>query len=340
MVPQLWLQRPQLQARRGNRPQRPLPPALPPDRRARSSSPLGFEEGGSDIGIGLAAPDEGEVDDPDNTDPRAAADLIDPPAPDGLVRPAPTGAAAGALGAQQPPPKEPPAAPLPFKSPPPGGVVPPRPGAVVYKPPPHGAFVAIIGKDPAGGRVRPPPSSLVHPNHRARRAREDWDRNNPQAGAAPGAPDPRPPPLYRAPQRQVADRPKVVVIFDWFGVLSRSWDTRLRRFSNRFLLAFNRFLFECRPIEVGICSYADTNRERYLIECLRPAREAIVTLSHAPLDFWLLQTAQRTGPQGKASFLHQIQCNYFGTITASFAERQGVPVAWSPVLTPEPENRV
>ena len=292
------------------------PPALPPDRRARSSSPLGFEERGSDIGIGLAAPDEGEVDDPENTEPRAAADLIDPPAPDGLVRPAPTGAAVGALGAQQPvtppktPPKEP-AAPLPFKSPPPGGVVPPRPGAVVYKPPPHGAFVAIIGKDPAGGRVRPPPSSLVHPNHRARRAREDWDRNNPQAGAAPGAPDPRPPPLYRAPQRQVADRPKVVVIFDWFGVLSRSWDTRLRRFSNRFLLAFNRFLFECRPIEVGICSYADTNRERYLIECLRPAREAIVTLSHAPLDFWLLQTAQRTGPQGKASFLHQIQCNYF-----------------------------
>ena len=41
------------------------------------------------------------------------------------------------------------------------------------------------------------------------------------------------------------------------------------------------------------------------------AREAIVTLSHAPLDFWLLQTAQRTGPQGKASFLRQIQCNYF-----------------------------
>ena len=100
-------------------PPQPLaPPALPPDRRARSSSPLGFEERGSDIGIGLAAPDEGEVDDPENTEPRAAADLIDPPAPDGLVRPAPTGAAVGALGAQQPvtppktPPKEPPAAPL------------------------------------------------------------------------------------------------------------------------------------------------------------------------------------------------------------------------------------
>ena len=241
-------------------PPQPLaPPALPPDRRARSSSPLGFEERGSDIGIGLAAPDEGEVDDPENTEPRAAADLIDPPAPDGLVRPAPTGAAVGALGAQHPvtppktPPKEPPAAPLPFKSPPPGGVVPPRPGAVVYKPPPHGAFVAIIGKDPAGGRVRPPPSSLVHPNHRARRAR--------QAGAAPGAPDPRPPPLYRAPQRQVADRPKVVVIFDWFGVLSRSWDTRLRRFSNRFLLAFNRFLFECRPIE-WVFAHTPTQTER------------------------------------------------------------------------------
>ena len=100
-------------------PPQPLaPPALPPDRRARSSSPLGFEERGSDIGIGLAAPDEGEVDDPENTEPRAAADLIDPPAPDGLVRPAPTGAAVGALGAQQPvtppktPPKEPPASSL------------------------------------------------------------------------------------------------------------------------------------------------------------------------------------------------------------------------------------
>ena len=134
------------------------------------------------------------------------------------------------------PPKGPPAASSaaprpPRKAPPAGGFVPPRPGAPVYKPPPHGAFVAIIGKDPAGVRVRPPPSNLVHPNHRARRAREDWDRNNPPAGAAPGAPDPRPPPLYRAPQRQVADRPKVVVIFDWFGVLSRSWNNILRRFS-------------------------------------------------------------------------------------------------------------
>ena len=162
--------------------------------------------------------------------------------------------------------------------------------------------------------MRPPPSNLVHPNHRARRAREDWDRNNPQpAGAALGAPGPRPPPppLYRAPQRQVAGRPKVVVIFDWFGVLSRSWDTRLRRFSNRFLLAFNRFLFELRPIEVGICSYADTNRERYLRDCLRPAREQIVNLQASPADFWLLQTTQRTGPEGKASFLHQVSTNYF-----------------------------
>ena len=167
--------------------------------------------------------------------------------------------------------------------------------------------MAIIGKDPAGVRARPPPSNLVHPNHRARRAREDWDRNNPPAG---GAPDPRPPPLYRAP-RQVADRPKVVVIFDWFGVLSRSWNNILRRFSDRFLLAFNRFLFELRPIEVGICSYADTNRERYLVQCLRPARNAIVNLQAAPADFWLLQTVQRTGPEGKASFLHQVACNYF-----------------------------
>ena len=164
----------------------------------------------------------------------------------------------------QVPPKGPPAPssaapPPPRKAPPAGGSVPPRPGAPVYKPPPHGAFVAIIGKDPAGVRVRPPPSNLVHPNHRARRAREDWDRNNPPAGAAPGAPDPKPPPLYRAPQRQVADRPKVVVIFDWFGVLSRPWNSVLRRFSDRFLLAFNRFLFELRPIEVGICSYADTS---------------------------------------------------------------------------------
>ena len=86
------------------------PPASPPNRRARSSSPLGFEERGSDIGIGLAAPDEGEVEDPENTEPRAAADLIDPPPPVGLVRPAPKGAAAGAPGAQQPvtPPKTPP----------------------------------------------------------------------------------------------------------------------------------------------------------------------------------------------------------------------------------------
>ena len=295
-------------------------PAIPTARRPRSSSPLGFEERGSDVGFGLAAPDEGEVDDPENTEPRAAADLIDPPPPQGLVRQAPTGAADGALGAHQPvtppktPPKRPPAPAVPWKAPPSTTVVPPRPGVVVYKPPPHGAFVAIIGKDPAGGRVRPPPSNLVHPNHRARRAREDWDRNNPQpAGAALGAPGPRPPPppLYRAPQRQVAGRPKVVVIFDWFGVLSRSWDTRLRRFSNRFLLAFNRFLFELRPIEVGICSYADTNRERYLRDCLRPAREQIVNLQASPADFWLLQTTQRTGPEGKASFLHQVSTNYF-----------------------------
>ena len=102
-----------------------------------------------------------------------------------------------------------------------------------------------------------------------------------------------------------------MVIFDWFGVLSRSWDTRLRRFSNRFLLAFNRFLFELRPIEVGICSYADTNRERYLRDCLRPAREQIVNLQASPADFWLLQTTQRTGPEGKASFLHQVSTNYF-----------------------------
>ena len=95
-------------------PPQPLaPPASPPNRRARSSSPLGFEERGSDIGIGLAAPDEGEVEDPENTEPRAAADLIDPPPPVGLVRPAPKGAAAGAPGAQQPvtPPKTPPKGP-------------------------------------------------------------------------------------------------------------------------------------------------------------------------------------------------------------------------------------
>ena len=103
----------------------------------------------------------------------------------------------------------------------------------------------------------------------------------------------------------------MVVIFDWFGVLSRSWNSILRRFSERFLLAFNRFLFELRPIEVGICSYADTNRERYLVQCLRPARNAIVNLQAAPADFWLLQTVQRTGPEGKASFLHQVACNYF-----------------------------
>ena len=109
----------------------------------------------------------------------------------------------------------------------------------------------------------------------------------------------------------MADRPKVVVTFDWFGVLSRSWDSRLRRFSNRFLLAFNRFLFELRPIAVGICSYADTNRERYLRECLRPAREAIVSLQAAPLDFWLLQTLQRAGPDGKAAFLRQVFTNFF-----------------------------
>ena len=93
-------------------PPQPLaPPASPPNRRARSSSPVGFEERGSDIGIGLAAPDEGEVEDPENTEPRAAADLIEPPPPVGLVRPAPKGAAAGAPGAQQPvtPPKGPPA---------------------------------------------------------------------------------------------------------------------------------------------------------------------------------------------------------------------------------------
>ena len=102
-----------------------------------------------------------------------------------------------------------------------------------------------------------------------------------------------------------------MVIFDWFGVLSRSWNNVLRRFSDRFLLAFNRFLFELRPIEVGICSYADTNRERYLVQCLRPARNAIVNLQAAPADFWLLQTVQRTGPEGKASFLRQVACNYF-----------------------------
>ena len=60
-----------------------------------------------------AALDEGEVEDPENTEPRAAADLIDPPPPVGLVRPAPKGAAAGAPGAQQPvtPPKTPPKGP-------------------------------------------------------------------------------------------------------------------------------------------------------------------------------------------------------------------------------------
>ena len=134
-------------------------PAIPSARRPRSSSPLGFEERGSDVGFGLAAPDEGEVDDPENTEPRAAADLIDPPPPRGLVRPVPTGAADGALGAHQPvtppktPPKRPPAPAVPWKAPPSSTVVPPRPGVVVYKPPPRGAFVAIIGKDPAGGRV-------------------------------------------------------------------------------------------------------------------------------------------------------------------------------------------
>ena len=144
-------------------------PAIPAARRPRSSSPIGFEERGSDVGFGLAVPDEGEVDDPENTEPP-----IDPPPPQGLLRPAPQGAADGAPGAQQPVTFN---TGVPKKAPPSGSVVPPRPNAAVYKPPPHGAFVAIIGKDPAGGRVRPPPSNLVHPNHCARRAREDWDRN-------------------------------------------------------------------------------------------------------------------------------------------------------------------
>ena len=56
-------------------------PAIPAARRPRSSSPISFEERGSDVGFGLAAPDEGEVDDPENTEPRAATDPIDPPPP-------------------------------------------------------------------------------------------------------------------------------------------------------------------------------------------------------------------------------------------------------------------
>ena len=166
--------------------------------------------------------------------------------------------------------------------------------------------MAIIGKDPASGRVRPSPKQP---------GSSEPQRQNGKRGLGPKqltasgcslwctGPRPPPPPLYRAPQRQVAGRPKVVVIFDWFGVLSRSWDTRLRRFSNRFLLAFNRFLFELRPIEVGICSYADTNRDKYLRDCLRcgPSGGASGLLAATN------QPTHRAGGGG----LFQVFTNYF-----------------------------
>ncbi|CAE6942204.1 RE1 [Symbiodinium sp. CCMP2592] len=208
-----------------------------------------------------------------------------------------------------------------YKSPP--VPAPPAPkgtaAQAVFKGPPHAVFVASITR---GGQEQPKATSKAPPpivtGNRQKLAYHAWaqqarDEENAQAAASSAAA------ASASSQRVLASRTEATIVFDWHHVLDKAWiestgatwETRRGShgyFNLEFVDALKAFCEEHKPLRLAILSYSTPSssawyRHHFLeeaLECLRLVLPLSINLS-------IGQTYQRTGPDGKAQQLCQIE---------------------------------
>ncbi|CAE7714656.1 unnamed protein product [Symbiodinium sp. CCMP2592] len=189
----------------------------------------------------------------------------------------------------------------------------------VFKGPPHAVFVASITR---GGQEQPKATSKAPPpivtGNRQKLAYHAWaqqarDEENAQAAASSAAA------ASASSQRVLASRTEATIVFDWHHVLDKAWiestgatwETRRGShgyFNLEFVDALKAFCEEHKPLRLAILSYSTPSssawyRHHFLeeaLECLRLVLPLSINLS-------IGQTYQRTGPDGKAQQLCQIE---------------------------------
>ncbi|CAE7889214.1 unnamed protein product, partial [Symbiodinium necroappetens] len=187
-----------------------------------------------------------------------------------------------------------------------------------YKGPPHEVFVRnVAGKEGPETRSTgkaPPPQVTGNRQKLAYHAWAQQQRAEEEAqAAASGAAS-----SSRVP-RVLATRTEATVVFDWHNVLDKAWvenreaDWNTRRgthgyFKPAFTEALKDFVVEHRPICVAILSFCSRSSAAwYETHFLREAADCLVRDLPTSSRIRYGQTFQRTGPDGKAQQLSQIE---------------------------------
>ena len=189
-----------------------------------------------------------------------------------------------------------------------------------FKGPPHALFVNKV-QDGEGAASRapskPPPAQVT--GHRTKQAYHKWaqearaeeEEAEAQAAARGAASSSR-------PQRVLATLTEATIVFDWHNVLDKAWVENKQAtwstargthgyFKPAFTDAFRAFVVEHRPICVAILSYCSRASARwYEVHFLQEAVDCLHRLLPTSTRVRFGQTYQRTGPEGKAQQLSQI----------------------------------
>ncbi|CAE7947096.1 unnamed protein product [Symbiodinium sp. KB8] len=197
----------------------------------------------------------------------------------------------------------------------PPGAVPQRPPQ--YKGPPHEVFVRnVAGREGPEARSTgkaPPPQVTgnrqklaYHAWYQQQRAEEEA-----QAAASGAATSSRVP-------RVLASRTEITVVFDWHNVLDKAWveargaNWQTQRgshgyFKVPFTEALKAFVIDHRPVCVAILSYCSRASAAWFEHhFLREAADCLVRDLPSSTRIRYGQTFSRTGPDGKAQQLSQI----------------------------------
>ena len=174
----------------------------------------------------------------------------------------------------------------------------------------------VQGGEGAASR-KPPPAQVT--GHRTKQAYHKWaqearaeeEEAEAQAAARGAASSSR-------PQRVLATRTEATIVFDWHNVLDKAWVENKQAtwstargthgyFKPAFTDALKAFVVEHRPVCIAILSYCSRASARwYEVHFLQEAVDCLHRLLPSSTRVRYGQTFQRTGPEGKAQQLSQI----------------------------------
>ena len=189
-----------------------------------------------------------------------------------------------------------------------------------FKGPPHALFVnKVQGGEGAATRApsKPPPAQVT--GHRTKQAYHKWaqearaeeEEAEAQAAAQGAASSSR-------PARVLATRTEATIVFDWHQVLDKAWVENKQatwstargshgHFEPAFTDALRAFVLEHLPVCIAILSFCSrASAEWYEVHFLREAVDQLHAVLPSSTRVRFGQTFARTGPEGKAQQLSQI----------------------------------